>query len=343
LADTKGMEGDGGHSPHRSADDHSTVVPALHKVLMATPMYRLFTSRVLAPWALHGIPPQGEVLEVGAGVGAMAAHLLDTTPGLRMVVTDYDPALVAIAERSLARFSERAVVSCVDACDLPFDDDRFDFVLSFAMFHHTGDWRRALGEVIRVLRPGGRLLGYDLLEGALLHRRRRPATMIRRGQLEVALGKLPVADARISPAFASWAVRFLAAKDSNASIAPRRTHMPVHSRSEESTDMADTKHPGGEDRPSKIHVTVIVQNRYTFDTEVVTGKQIKEKANISAGFSLHRRVNGGNEPIGDDESVELRNGDHLFARSPLERLMSEENSVPAPLSAWPRRDGPGVA
>jgi 16S rRNA A1518/A1519 N6-dimethyltransferase RsmA/KsgA/DIM1 with predicted DNA glycosylase/AP lyase activity len=58
---------------------------------MATPMYRLFTSRVLAPWALQGIPPQGKVLEVGAGVAAMAAHLLETTPGLRMVVTDYDP------------------------------------------------------------------------------------------------------------------------------------------------------------------------------------------------------------------------------------------------------------
>ncbi len=92
--------------------------------------------------------------------------------------------------------------------------------------------------------------------------------------------------------------------------------MPVHSRSEENTDMADTEDVAGEDRPSKIHVTVIIQNRYTFDTEVVTGKQIKEKANIPAGFSLHRRAKGGNEPINDDESVELRNGDHLFARPP---------------------------
>ena len=92
--------------------------------------------------------------------------------------------------------------------------------------------------------------------------------------------------------------------------------MPVHSRPEESTDMADTKEAGGEDPPSRFQVTVIIQNRYTFDTEVVTGKQIKEKANIPAGFSLHRRAKGGNEPINDDESVELRNGDHLFARPP---------------------------
>ncbi len=92
--------------------------------------------------------------------------------------------------------------------------------------------------------------------------------------------------------------------------------MPVHSRSEESTDMAGTDDAGGEGRPSRIHVTVIIQNRYTFDTEVVTGKQIKEKASIPGGFFLHRRAKGGNELIRDDESVELRNGDHLFARPP---------------------------
>jgi hypothetical protein len=80
-------------------------------------------------------------------------------------------------------------------------------------------------------------------------------------------------------------------------------------------DVADAM-DAGYDGPSKIRITVIIQNRYTFDTKVVTGRHIKEKANIPAGFSLHRRVKGGNEPIPDDAPVELRNGDHLFARPP---------------------------
>jgi hypothetical protein len=82
--------------------------------------------------------------------------------------------------------------------------------------------------------------------------------------------------------------------------------------------MADTKDAEGESRASKIHFTVIIQNRYTFDIEVVTGKQTKEKkrATIPAGFSLYRRVRGGNGPIRDDESVQLHNGDHSFARAP---------------------------
>jgi ubiquinone/menaquinone biosynthesis C-methylase UbiE len=221
LADTKGVTGEGQHDRHPAHDGHSAVVPALHKVLMATPLYSILTSRVLAPWVLQGIRLEGEVLEVGAGVGAVAAHLLETTHRLQMVVTDYDPALVAIAERSLGRFSGRVVVACADACDLPFDDERFDFVLSLAMLHHTGDWRRAVREAIRVLRPGGRLVGYDLLEGALLHRRRRPGSMIRRGQLEKTLGKLPVADARMKPGLWSSVVRFVVTKNSRASITPK--------------------------------------------------------------------------------------------------------------------------
>jgi len=93
--------------------------------------------------------------------------------------------------------------------------------------------------------------------------------------------------------------------------------MDLHSRSERGADLAGTTDAGGADGPSKIHITVIVQTGYTFDEGVVTGMQIKEKANIPAGFSLHRRARGGNEPIGDEEPVELRNGDHLFARPSL--------------------------
>lgn len=64
-----------------------------------------------------------------------------------------------------------------------------------------------------------------------------------------------------------------------------------------------------------VRITVIVQNRYRFDTGRVTGAQIKKAANIPADFALYRRVQGGNEPILDDALVHLRNGDHFFARS----------------------------
>ena len=66
-------------------------------------------------------------------------------------------------------------------------------------------------------------------------------------------------------------------------------------------------------------ISITVNNHYSFDTEVVTGRQIKETANIPAGFALYRRAHDGNEPIPDDARVELRNGDHFFARGAVSR------------------------
>ena len=47
---------------------------------------------------------------------------------------------------------------------------------------------------------------------------------------------------------------------------------------------------------------------------MVTGRQIKEKANLPPDFALYRRTRGGNESIRDDDTVELHEGDHFFAR-----------------------------
>lgn len=86
--------------------------------------------------------------------------------------------------------------------------------------------------------------------------------------------------------------------------------------SEGSTHRTDANDAAGEHRPSSVRITVIVQNRYTFGTGVVSGRQIKETANIPTDFALYRRLQRGNERILDDAPVELRNGDHFFARPP---------------------------
>ena len=65
-----------------------------------------------------------------------------------------------------------------------------------------------------------------------------------------------------------------------------------------------------------VRITVVIQNRFLFDTSQVTGAQIKEAASIPADFALYRRAQGGNAPIPDDALLQLRNGDHFFARPP---------------------------
>jgi len=142
----------------------------------------------------------------------MASHLLGSTPDLHMVVTDYDAQMCKIASKSLARFDARVEVEQADANSLPFQDGRFDFVLSCLMLHHTGDWQQTLREAIRVLRPGGRLVGFDILAGAPLHHPKRLATLVRRVQLEEFLPTLAVTDVRVRLGLTKSLVRFAATK-----------------------------------------------------------------------------------------------------------------------------------
>jgi ubiquinone/menaquinone biosynthesis C-methylase UbiE len=160
-------------------------------------MYAAFARRFIVPWALDRFHPTGEALEIGSGSGAMAAQLLHEFPDLRIIATDYDPELVAVSAQSLEPFGQRATVNRADAAALPFADDRFDVVLSFAMFHHVPDWERAVGEAMRVLRPGGTLVGYDLS---------------RLRQLETELRRLPARDLRTRRFLGGLFLRFLVVK-----------------------------------------------------------------------------------------------------------------------------------
>jgi hypothetical protein len=65
----------------------------------------------------------------------------------------------------------------------------------------------------------------------------------------------------------------------------------LHPGSDESAETAhDIRH---EERGSSVRITVTVADRYTFDTKVVTGRQIKETAGVPRDFALYRPASGG--------------------------------------------------
>jgi ubiquinone/menaquinone biosynthesis C-methylase UbiE len=188
--------------------------PSARKTLTTMP-YRVLAQRVILPWLLQGEEPSGEGLEIGAGSGAMTAQMLTLFPRFRMVATDDDTELVSTAEQLLAGFGKRASVQRADAARLPFQDGRFDLVLSAAMLHHVIEWDKALAEAVRVLHPGGRLVGYDLLDSIpvrLVHIAERD-TMLQRGdQLRAALERLDLTDIRANTALGGTVMRFAARK-----------------------------------------------------------------------------------------------------------------------------------
>ena len=100
-----------------------------------------------------GAPPR-RILDVGCGTGRLLARAAAVFPGAGLAGVDPAAGMVAEAAASLsADVDARFVRGAAER--LPFADGSFDLVLSSMSFHHWADQRTALGEVRRVLRPGG--------------------------------------------------------------------------------------------------------------------------------------------------------------------------------------------
>lgn len=117
-----------------------------------------------------------DVLEVGCGIGGLLADMLER--GYRCQAIDRSPQMVAATRRELRRrhMGEGAeIVRRASVQALPFASASFDSVVSTFPTDYIADLR-ALGEMRRVLRPGGRLI--VVLSAALLPTRALLAPMI---------------------------------------------------------------------------------------------------------------------------------------------------------------------
>lgn len=96
---------------------------------------------VTSHWLARGLHPDGPVLELGCGRGALAA-VSPQHVGLDLAF----PALLDV---------RRHHVTCGDMEQLPFANASIAFVFSWAAIEHVPHPERVLGEVVRVLKPRG--------------------------------------------------------------------------------------------------------------------------------------------------------------------------------------------
>lgn len=129
------------------------------------PLYDPFTRLLGAPALHRRLVEQAElragqdVLEIGTGTGNVALLAKRSCPGATVIGLDPDPRALARARRKADRAGLAVQWDRGFAGELPYPDGSVDRVLSALMFHHLDDAEkeRALREVRRVLRPGGRL------------------------------------------------------------------------------------------------------------------------------------------------------------------------------------------
>jgi SAM-dependent methyltransferase len=139
-----------------------------HENLCSSPEWAAYLQSEILPVVTAGFNLGQDMLEIGPGPGAATAWLQQHVASLTAL--EADPAAAA---RLAGSWPDGNVsIDTGDATQMPYDDESFDSVGSFTMLHHVptaAAQYRIMAEALRVLRPGGTLLGSDSLASTGLH------------------------------------------------------------------------------------------------------------------------------------------------------------------------------
>jgi ubiquinone/menaquinone biosynthesis C-methylase UbiE len=102
-----------------------------------------------------GVEDGQRVLDVGCGTGSLSAALLLAGPAIQVLGVDPVPAYVAFARQAVGESRAEFQTSTVE--ELPFPEAAFDAVLACLVLQEVADPARALLEMVRVTRAGGRV------------------------------------------------------------------------------------------------------------------------------------------------------------------------------------------
>ncbi len=150
---------------------------ALENWFCATSFWRRLTQNKLLPWIVSGSSLGDHVLEVGSGPGAATPELKRLVP--RVTSIEYSHAFaVGLAIDPHAASSQ---VVQGDASTLPFADASFSAAVAILMLHHLRSpelQNRAFIEILRVVRPGGVFLAFEIQDGRLQRAIHRHSTFV---------------------------------------------------------------------------------------------------------------------------------------------------------------------
>jgi SAM-dependent methyltransferase len=114
---------------------------------------------------LGALPAGAAVLDVPCG-GGLALRGLRRGQDIRYVAADISPTMLGRTRHQAGRLGIDVELVEADITRLPFGDNEFDLCVSFNGLHCLPDPARAVRELARCLRPGGRLVGDTLVRQA---------------------------------------------------------------------------------------------------------------------------------------------------------------------------------
>ncbi len=100
-----------------------------------------------------GLAEGEKILDVGCGTGSLTFALARHAGLSEIGAIDFSPVFVAAANRR--NTDSRITIQQADACDLPFENGRFDRAMALLVLHFVPEAGKAVAEMRRVVRPGG--------------------------------------------------------------------------------------------------------------------------------------------------------------------------------------------
>jgi ubiquinone/menaquinone biosynthesis C-methylase UbiE len=135
----------------------------MERLVVNSPFRAFHLKYVSLPYLLKGInlPPRPNCLEIGCGIGNCAEKVHHKFTCRHFVALDYDPEQIYTAQQRLKYLSGLSFI-LGSAATLPAKDCSCDAVFNMGILHHVEEWRDAIREVYRVLKPGGIFLFEDI-------------------------------------------------------------------------------------------------------------------------------------------------------------------------------------
>jgi ubiquinone/menaquinone biosynthesis C-methylase UbiE len=117
---------------------------------------------------LGGPCEDANALEIGCGRGVGVQLILERFRAKHVDAFDLDPGMISLASTDLPpELRSSVTLSVGDVTEIDAPDAYYDAVFDFGIIHHVPDWRRAVTEVTRVLRSGGRFYFEEVTRKAL--------------------------------------------------------------------------------------------------------------------------------------------------------------------------------
>lgn len=105
------------------------------------------------------LPEDAKILELGCGPGYLWQENINRIPaGWSITLSDLSSGMLDAAWRNLVVTGRAFQFKEIDAQSIPFEDNTFDAVIANHMLYHVPDRPKAIEELKRVLKPGGRLI-----------------------------------------------------------------------------------------------------------------------------------------------------------------------------------------